>query len=166
LTEAFQTNAPFLNKIIEWLEEEKYFFGSVCDPKRDLTNIIISIDERTGCSIILSKNNPLLLISTRISFSERDRKTFAYLNQGKKLNFNRELGHSLLQTHVHFSIYPDPENLQYIQISYTISFDDLTKNNLLYGISEIIRATRLVRLVYQKVFQTSPINGQSQNSFA
>jgi hypothetical protein len=167
LTEIFQRNAAILQQnIYQWLEEESYTFGVVCDPKRGVINIIISIDEYTGCSIILPKNNSQVLITTRISFSEKDMKTFAYLKKGKKLVFNRELGHSLLQTSVHFLIYPDPENLQYIQIRYTIPFDDLTKSNLLYGISEVIRATRLARLAYQKVLQIFPINRQYQNSFA
>jgi hypothetical protein len=167
LTELFQKNAAILQQnVYEWLEEESYAFGVVCDPKRDVANIIISIDEHTGCSIILSKNNSLVVIITRISFSDKDRKTFAYLKKGKKLVFNRELGHSLLQTNVHFSVYPDPENFQYIEIRYTISFDDLTKSNLLYGMSEVIRATRSARLVYHQVLQISPINRQYQNSFA
>ena len=145
-----------MQNVNNWLEEEeRYAFGIIYDAKADL-NISISFDEYTGCNVILTKNNSLLLIVTEVAFSEQDKKTFAHLKKENKLVFIQELGYSLSQVNVQYSIYPDSENMEYIQIRHIIYFDRLTKNSLFHGISEVIRAIGLARLVYQKDLQISP----------
>jgi len=147
-----------IQNVNNWLEEEeeqRYAFGIIYDPKTDL-NISISFDEYTGCNVILTKNNSLLLIVTEVTFSEQDKKTFAHLKKENKLVFIQELGYSLSQVNVQYSIYPDSDNMEYIQIRHIIYFDGLTKNSLFHGISEVIRAIGLARLVYQKDLQISP----------
>jgi hypothetical protein len=144
--------------INDWLEEEKYGFGIIYDPKTDVTNISISFDEYTGCNIIITKNNSLLLIVTEISFSEEDKRTFAYLKKENKLSFIQELAYSLSLSNVQCLAYPDSENLEYIQIRHIIYFDNLTKSSLLHAISEVIRAIGLARQVYQKHLQVNSPN--------
>jgi hypothetical protein len=146
-----------IQNVNNWLEEEeqRYAFGIIYDPKTDL-NISISFDEYTGCNVILTKNNSLLLIVTQVTFSEQDKKIFAHLKKENKLVFIQELVYSLSQVNVQYSIYPDSENMEYIQIRHIIYFDGLTKNSLFHGISEVIRAIGLARLVYQKDLQICP----------
>jgi hypothetical protein len=156
LSEICQKKKEIIQNVNNWLEEEqRYAFGMIYDPKTDL-NISISFDEYTGCNVILTKNNSLLLIVTEVTFSEQDKKTFAHLKKENKLVFIQELGYSLSQVNVQYSIYPDSENMEYIQIRHIIYFDGLTKNSLFHGISEVIRAIGLARLVYQKDLQISP----------
>ena len=157
MSEICQKKKEIIQNVNNWLEEEeeKYAFGIIYDPKTDL-NISISFDEYTGCNVILTKNNSLLLIVTEVTFSEQDKKTFAHLKKENKLVFIQELGYSLSQVNVQYSIYPDSENMEYIQIRHIIYFDGLTKNSLFHGISEVIRAIGLARLVYQKILQISP----------
>jgi hypothetical protein len=156
LSEICQKKKEIIQNVNNWLEEEeRYAFGIIYDPKTDL-NISISFDEYTGCNVILTKNNSLLLIVTEVTFSEQDKITFAHLKKENKLVFIQELGYSLSQVNVQYSIYPDSENMEYIQIRHIIYFDGLTKNSLFHGISEVIRAIGLARLVYQKDLQISP----------
>ena len=156
LSEICQKKKQIIHNVNNWLEEEeRYAFGIIYDPKTDL-NISISFDEYTGCNVILTKNNSLLLIVTEVTFSEQDKKTFAHLKKENKLFFIQELGYSLSQVNVQYSIYPDSENMEYIQIRHIIYFDGLTKNSLFHGISEVIRAIGLARLIYQKDLQISP----------
>jgi hypothetical protein len=138
-----------MQNVNNWLEEERYAFGIIYDPQTDL-NISISFNEYTGCNVILTKNDSLLLIVTEVTFSEEDKKIFAHLKKESKLVFIQELGYSLSQVNVQYSIYPDSENMDYIQMRYIIYFDGLTKNSLFHGISEVIRAVGLARLVYCK----------------
>ena len=152
-------------EINNWLEEEKYAFGITYDPNRDLTNIDISFDDYAGCNIILSRNNLLILIATKVSFSEEDKKIFAYLKKENKQVFIRELERSLSQANVQYSLYPDPENLEYIQIRYLIYSDDLTKSNLLYGLSQVKLAVGLAQLVYRIILHIAPYDGQYRSSF-
>jgi hypothetical protein len=114
-----------MQNVNNWLEEERYAFGIIYDPQTDL-NISISFNEYTGCNVILTKNDSLLLIVTEVTFSEEDKKTFAHLKKESKLVFIQELGYSLSQVNVQYSIYPDSENMDYIQIRYIIYFDGLT----------------------------------------
>jgi len=156
LSEICQKKKEIIQNVNNWLEEEqRYAFGMIYDPKTDL-NISISFDEYTGCNVILTKNNSLLLIVTEVTFSEQDKKTFAHLKKENKLVFIQELGYSLSQVNVQYSIYPDSENMECIQIRHIIYFDGLTKNSLFHGISEVIRAIGLARLIYQKDLQISP----------
>lgn len=157
MSEICQKKKEIIQNVNNWLEEEeeRYAFGIIYDPKTDL-NISISFDEYTGCNVILTKNNSLLLIVTEVTFSEQDKKTFAHLKKENKLVFIQELGYSLSQVNVQYSIYPDSENMEYIQIRHIIYFDGLTKNSLFHGISEVIRAIGLARLIYQKDLQISP----------
>lgn len=156
MSEICQKKKEIIQNVNNWLEEEeRYAFGIIYDPKTDL-NISISFDEYTGCNVILTKNNSLLLIVTEVTFSEQDKKIFAHLKKENKLVFIQELGYSLSQVNVQYSIYPDSENMEYIQIRHIIYFDGLTKNSLFHGISEVIRAIGLARLIYQKDLQISP----------
>lgn len=157
MSEICQKKKEIIQNVNNWLEEEeeRYAFGIIYDPKTDL-NISISFDEYTGCNVILTKNNSLLLIVTEVTFSEQDKKIFAHLKKENKLVFIQELGYSLSQVNVQYSIYPDYENMEYIQIRHIIYFDGLTKNSLFHGISEVIRAIGLARLIYQKDLQISP----------
>jgi hypothetical protein len=155
LSEIFQrkNKKEIIHKnITNWLEEDRYAFGIIYDPKIDVTNISISFDEYTGCNIIITKNDSLLLIVTEVSFSEEDKRTFAYLKKENKLFFIQELWHSLSEANVQCLAYPDSENLEYIQIRHIIYFDNLTKNSFLHGISEVMRAIGLARQIYQKTF--------------
>jgi predicted ABC-type exoprotein transport system permease subunit len=67
-----------MQNVNNWLEEERYAFGIIYDPQTDL-NISISFNEYTGCNVILTKNDSLLLIVTEVTFSEEDKKIFAHL---------------------------------------------------------------------------------------
>lgn len=153
-----------MQNVINWLEEERHAFGIIYDPKTDL-NISISFDEYTGCNIILTKNDSLLLIVTEVAFSEEDKKTFAHLKKENKLVFIQKLEDSFSQVNVKYSVYPDSENMEYIQIRHIICFDGLTKNSFFHGISEVIRAVGLARLVYQKDLQILPSNMPYRRSF-
>ena len=74
MSEICQKKKEIIQNVNNWLEEEeRYAFGIIYDPKTDL-NISISFDEYTGCNVILTKNNSLLLIVTEVTFSEQDKK--------------------------------------------------------------------------------------------
>jgi hypothetical protein len=155
LAEICQTKKDIMQNVINWLEEERYAFGIIYDPQTDL-NISISFNEYTGCNVVLTKNDSPLLIVTEVTFSEEDKKTFAHLKKENKLVFIQELGYSLSRVNVQYSIYPNSENMEYIHIGHIIYFDGLTKNSLFRGISEVIRAVELARLVYKKDLQIPP----------
>jgi hypothetical protein len=145
LSESNGIKKQIMEKVKQWLTEENYQFNQIEDPNSyfhfQLQNPNVSI--YSGKSEIDS-----MTLATFIRFPKLDKQMFSFIAiEGKKFFWN--LQNALNQLNVSYSLYPNIESIERVDINKKIYFDGLTKNTVFNVLLDINRAITCVNLQYQ-----------------
>jgi hypothetical protein len=148
-----------IEKIQRWIKEEGFQSSIAHEPYTDFQVNL----KNPNMSIILFNNKvDSVYFATYAGFDEADKKAFASLkDKEKKLVLLCDLQRSLIAINVEYSILPNLDNLDRINISKKVYFDGLTKDKFIDTIFALNRAHAAVQLMYQQlrgVYQNSGSN--------
>jgi hypothetical protein len=145
-----ETKDQIKTKVLQWLNEEDRSPTELDDPSTEL-NIAVPIQENGSISVIFrrEKKDSVYLVA-RISFSPLDKQAFSKLPPDRKKSFTDELNHLLLLVNVEYSLLPNAEIMESVNLSKAIYFDALTKDRFFDTILLIRRSIEIAKWCYGK----------------
>ncbi|MFZ0224893.1 MAG: DUF2299 family protein [Candidatus Nitrosopolaris sp.] len=146
------------NKISQWIQDEGFELLPEEDPYTDFTLKIKYSQNETAYVLMRKDRKDSISVYTSSDFSPLDRKAFSNLSPGKKREFIDAISASLLNLNLHFIFHPNPEQMQYLQITKDIFFDGLTKDRFFDIICRVLSGMGLAHMAYYKYLNPNGSN--------
>lgn len=154
-----------IDKIWNWIDEEKYDFKALEEPCAGSPIQIEFLKNRYIIVWVEKDKNDSVLVFARINFSPEEQKVFAHLKEDKKKEFFFAIITPLMEMNLRHSVHPNPDKAEYFHIEKRIYFDGLTKDRFFDTVEKVYKGMGIVKSTYVNYLAKGSGSHNSLSSF-